>query len=310
MNFKTIFNKNFFYLILKYTGIKFLIYNSIYLIFFVFNKLDLKIFRSIIFKLNNKKDFILFTSNKEKFILFTKDMEVSRNIYLNKSFDLHKFYKVMDILKKKRINTLYNIGANIGSICIPSIVRNLVNFAHVVEMEPNNFKLLKMNIFLNNVENKIKSYNFAMSDYDNKLLSIEYSKKNFGAHKVSGKKLKGLKVLSKKFDTLFKKVKKKDTLIWIDTEGYEGKILSGAKNILKLQCPLVIEFWPKALLKFNSYNSLKAHIRYYNYLYDLSKPKPIKLKINKKNLDEFFYYWKKKTNQNSNKTIFTDLLLI
>ena len=47
-------------------------------------------------------------------------------------------------------------------------------------MEPNNFKLLKMNIFLNNVENKIKSYNFAMSDYDNKLLSIEYSKKTLG----------------------------------------------------------------------------------------------------------------------------------
>ena len=47
-----------------------------------------------------------------------------------------------------------------------------------------------------------------MSDYDNKLLSIEYSKKLW-AHKVSGKKLKGLKVLSKKFDTLFKKVKKK-----------------------------------------------------------------------------------------------------
>ena len=62
------------------------------------------------------------------------------------------------------------------------------------------------------------------------------------------KKLKGLKVLSKKFDTLFKK-KKKDTLIWIDTEGYEEKILSGAKNILKLQCPLVIEFLAKSTFK-------------------------------------------------------------
>ena len=46
-------------------------------------------------------------------------------------------------------------------------------------MEPNNFKLLKMNIFLNN-ENKIKSYNFAMSDYDNKLLSINIQKKTLG----------------------------------------------------------------------------------------------------------------------------------
>ena len=111
-------------------------------------------------------------------------------------------------------------------------------------------------------------------------LVLNIQKKLWGTQS-KWKKTQGLKVLSKKFDTLFKKVKK-DTLIWIDTEGYEEKILSGAKNILKLQCPLVIEFWPKALLKFNSYNSLKAHIRYYNYLYDLSKPKPIKLKINKK----------------------------
>ena len=310
MKFKTFFNKNFFYRILQYTGIKFLIYNSIYLIFFAFNKLDLKIFRSVIFKLNRKKDLIFFNSGKEKFILFTKDFEVSKSIYLHKSFDLHKFFKVMKLLKRKKINTLYNIGANIGSICIPTITRDLVKFAHVVEMEPNNFKLLKLNIGLNNLENKIKAYNFAMSNIDNKLVSIEYAKNNFGAHSVSRKNLKGPRVFSKKFDTLFKNIERKNSLIWVDTEGYEEKILGGSKKMLRNKCPIVIEFWPKALLKFNSYNKLKKHINSYEFLYDLSEEEPSKLRINKKNIDNFFLDWKKKTYRNPNKTIFTDLLLI
>ena len=44
-----------------------------------------------------------------------------------------------------------DIGANIGVICIPAVSRGLVEEAIAIEPESENFKLLKLNISLNNL---------------------------------------------------------------------------------------------------------------------------------------------------------------
>ena len=79
---------------------------------------------------------------------------------------------------------------------------------------------------------------------------------------------------------------------------------------MKKNYPIVFEFWPKALIKNNSYRKLKKYFFYYNFFYDLSEIKPEKVKINKKNVDLFFSKWKNKSNLNPNSTIFTDILLV
>ena len=309
MIFKMFFNINIFYSFLKFTGIKYILYNTLYLSCYILNIINLKVLRSIKFKLDKKKQYILYHSNNEKFILFTKDLEVSKNIYINDSFDLNKLFKVLKLIKKRKIQNFYNIGANIGSICVPIIKRKFANKAHVVEMEPNNFRLLKLNIFLNKLEQKINTYNFAISNSDDKLIGIKYSKNNFGAHSVIERKSSKQKIYTKKFDTLFKNIPK-NSLIWIDTEGHEEKVLNAATKNLKKNYPIVFEFWPKALIKNNSYRKLKKYFFYYNFFYDLSEIKPEKVKINKKNVDLFFSKWKNKSNLNPNSTIFTDILLV
>ena len=65
-------------------------------------------------------------------------------MFVKEEFDLNKFEKALDFLnKKKKIENLYDIGANLGIICIPAVKRGLVKKAFAVEPEPKNFQLLK-----------------------------------------------------------------------------------------------------------------------------------------------------------------------
>ena len=89
-----------------------------------------------------------------------------------------------------QITKLYDIGANIGVTCIPAVNRGLVKRAIAVEPEPENFKLLKLNIILNNLEDKIETLNYALSSESDKFLNLEISNDNSGDHRIrpSGKK--------------------------------------------------------------------------------------------------------------------------
>ena len=85
---------------------------------------------------------------------------------------------------------------------------------------------------------------------------MELSNNNFGDHRIRDKvkfnihgeeKRKIIDVKTKKFDTLFENVLSDKDLIWIDTQGYEPKVLRGAQSLIYKKIPTVVEFWPYAL---------------------------------------------------------------
>ena len=86
--------------------------------------------------------------------------------------------------KKGKIKNLYDIGANIGSICIPAVKRNLVETAFAVEPVSKNFQLLRINVILNNLDEKIKPFNFALSSEDDQNLDMELASDNSGDHRI------------------------------------------------------------------------------------------------------------------------------
>ena len=63
-----------------------------------------------------------------------------------------------------------------------------------------------------------------------------------------------------------------DMLIWMDVQGYEGHVLSGAPLTLSKKMPLVIEFWPYGMERANSFDKLKNSLKGYNGFYDLNDP--------------------------------------
>ena len=155
----TFFKKSFkqkINLIFVFLGIKLLVRKILYLLLTFFIKSKISFFKNIIFDINKEKSKYVFYEEKEKFILFTNDEVISKECFVNDDFEFKKFIKVVEFLKKKdyKIRKLYDIGANIGVTCIPAVNRGLVNQAVAIEPEPESFKLLKLNINLNNLEKK------------------------------------------------------------------------------------------------------------------------------------------------------------
>lgn len=151
--------------------------------------------------------------------------------------------KIYEILKNidPENDIFVDIGAHIGRY----VVELSKYFNKIVAFEPNPyiFKLLKCNTILNNIEDKVDLYNYALSDRD----SETYFKVNYfndGTSKiVNGPGEDVIKIQCKKFDDFdidLKKVK----LILIDVEGHEYQVLKGMKNGLKelpKGCSIILE---------------------------------------------------------------------
>jgi FkbM family methyltransferase len=222
---------------------------------------------------NQKKGGELLAINyfNEKYIVNTSDAVIGRLLYINGSFEFDIFLHTLEILKNKiKTETLVDIGANIGSICIPAVKRGIFKNCLAIEPEPYNFDLLTKNIFINNLSNKIQTFNFALGQFDNEKIKFELSKNNYGDHRIKSNsteknyynedKRKIIDVETKTLDKITQDLDPKETLLWIDVQGYEGFVLEGGINTLSKKPPLVIELEPYLIKRLHSYNMLKKNL--------------------------------------------------
>jgi FkbM family methyltransferase len=223
-------------------------------------------------------------TDKETFLVNLNDQEIAKSLFCTGLFDFEKLLISINIIKTNNknyeSNTLVDIGANIGTISIPAIKRGV--FEKVVAFEPNaeNSKLLKVNLILNNIDDKFKVHQSAVGDKD-AYLDMELSSDNSGDHRISVSDSNGIfdesnrkkiQVKSVKLDSVLTELNPLTTLIWIDVQGYEGHVLTGAKNILKNKTPLVIEFWPYGLNRTSGLPLLISSLSQYKGFYDLASP--------------------------------------
>lgn len=224
--------------------------------------------------------------NIEKYYVNSADLVIGREILLSGSFEFEKVLKVLRLIKKKVLNYIFiDIGANIGTTCIPVIRRGLFKKCIAIEPDPYNFRLLKKNININGIDSKIKIINTALGSINNKKAIFELSKNNFGDHRIRNSNIflkknyylenqrKTIYVRLTKLDSILKKINLKKIFLWIDVQGYEGFVLDGGKKTLNHNPPLVIEFWPYALERSGCLSLLKEIIinANYNNCYDLSR---------------------------------------
>lgn len=222
---------------------------------------------------NQKKGIELLAINNfnEKYIINSSDKVIGRSLYISGSFEFDNFLHTLEILKNKiKTETLVDIGANIGSICIPAIKRGIFKNCLAIEPEPYNFDLLTKNIFINNLSNKIQTFNFALGQFDNEKIKFELSENNYGDHRIKSNsteknyynedKRKIIDIEMKRLDTLIQDFDPKETLLWMDVQGYEGFVLEGGINTLSKKPPLVIELEPYLIERLNSYNMLKKNL--------------------------------------------------
>ena len=304
----------------------FYVYNYLRIVIKSFNYLPKLIFIIFQYFLKNTKqarklffetstNTLLLSEGNEVFVVSTSDTVIAKSIYVKKKFDLDKFFIAKDILNLNTNNTTFvDIGANIGSICIPLVKRGIVKEAIAIEPDPLNFKLLKSNITLNSLDDKIQAQEKALGKKKNGFIEFELSKVNYGDHRIYNpgkdrvyadeKNRKIIKVETTNLDEILGSTSSNDYFLWSDTQGYEGYILDGSQITLSRGFPFVMEFWPHGMSGSESFNLIKKILfsSPYKYFYDLNDQSMNKIDLNEENLE---YLFKKLSNDFNH----TDILL-
>ncbi len=269
-----------------------IVYHLYKKIFIYLKKNNQKILDSIHFDYLNTNTFRLSESEFGKFIIFAKDGGISRQVYINKTYNFETLNKAIQILGK--VDIIFDIGANIGTTCITAIKKKFSKTAIAIEVDNENFELLRQNIILNKMEDKIKSFNAAIG-YKQKKIDLIKNKNNFGANYTKNsndfKKKNKVKVIHlNKFD----KFTKKKSLVWIDVQGNEANALLGSTKLIKKKIPFVIEFWPYGINRAGNKEKLIKQLLKFKFFIDLKIKKKNKIDCNIKNLNELFKKYRSK----------------
>lgn len=245
------------------------------------------------FMSNHDIDYILKNSKIGNclYLLNVHDIGVSRRIYIGMDDEHLKTIKAIAWIKKYKgetINTLFDIGANLGHISLPLIKEKLITKAFMWEPDIDNFKLLQCNILLNNCKENTIVFNEALGEKEETVM-LELSNDNFGDHRIRVTNEKGayseqnrslIECKQRPLDYFISEnIDIKSLLVWIDVQGFEAKVLLGAKKLLALKPALVFEYWPYGLHRAGGINGLcDILIEYKNWTklnLDSPDPQPI-----------------------------------
>jgi FkbM family methyltransferase len=227
---------------------------------------------------------------RESLVINCRDDVISREVFRSGSFDFHKFERAIAILQSRglmaeRVQRLFDIGANIGTICIPAVARGLAETAVAIEPHPINCRLLRANIAINGLHERIVVAECAAAALDGGEAMLEVNDRNWGDHRVApaaqavadeqGESARTrIAVPMRTIDSIAAETGP-PTLLWMDTQGFEGFVLEGAARVLAARPPLVTEYWPYSLRRVGGYAAFHAAIAAYRHFIDLDAPGPV-----------------------------------
>jgi FkbM family methyltransferase len=305
-------------------AIKRRVYRNIYSItkyFFGFTRhsffqplLRFTIIRELMFDTTPTSTLLVAQIDSEAFVVSSQDHAVGKMLSCYGILDYEALESALPLLGwEGPLDLLVDVGANIGTVCITAVKRGIAKRAIAIEPGLLNFSLLAANASINQVSDKVTLHNLALGAADDDQVTFELSNTNFGDHRVRKTTATGLHdedkretvvIRSETFDTIVGPITASKTLIWMDTQGYEGHILAGATNAITQKVPMILEFWPYGMNRSGSYLPLKQALigSQYEWLYDLSDPST-KVPLSGEALDTIY-------GQLGESGKFTDLLII
>lgn len=190
--------------------------------------------------LHNRSNKLL-GEDKKQLLVFAFD-HIAHKINLKGIYEKEELEFLIDWIKTKHHHlfkgTAIDIGANIGNHSLFFADY----FYKVKSFEPNirTYQALYAN---SKLSNNIETFNFGISDQEQSLL-LNVSKNNVGGSFLLEKRNNNTEVNADlvqlfKLDTVLDE-NEKITLMKIDVEGHESKVLKGAKNIIEKHKPLIL----------------------------------------------------------------------
>ncbi|MDQ4131954.1 MAG: FkbM family methyltransferase [Actinomycetota bacterium] len=197
------------------------------------------------------------------------DKEVGRVVYATGGYERVYMESALQALSSTewsvRSKTFLDIGANIGTSTVDALMHFGFERAICFEPDTRNLKLLEVNLRLNDLHDRASVHPVALSDSDGYAL-LERTAGNFGDTRVVSfsSHREGYGVRCRRLDDL---VASKDVLledlglVWIDVQGHEPFVLSGAEAVIREGIPTVIEYSPGALRSTGGLDLLESLIR-------------------------------------------------
>ncbi|MDQ7783789.1 MAG: FkbM family methyltransferase [Desulfomonilaceae bacterium] len=219
-------------------------------------------------------------------VVCKKDMVIGSGFMNCGDFGTSQITNVITIIKQFvsdfQTRCFLDVGANIGGHGIFAL-KSSFQRAIFIEPDPLNFRLLRVNQIINNVDSRCTNFEIAASNTDGPL-TLERSEDNLGDHRIRNHVFRGrpnlydeesrscVQVDGRSIDSLVEhgEIAVDDVdLSWLDTQGYEGNVLAGAESLLNRRVPMVVEFWPYALERVGGYDSLHRAISAYEHIVDV-----------------------------------------
>ena len=193
------------------------------------------------------------TTDSGTFTFSNKDQVIGRHLFVYREFDFQKMWQTMEWIEKLGLRNpqktiLFDIGANIGTVCIPLLQKGYFQKAFGFEPEPRAFSFLGKNITDNGLDRRVQILNKALSD-TNTTLNLNVSAENFGDNAISSDS-SGVEIECLPLDEWIRDSQveaEKVGLVWMDVQGHEPKVIEGGKEFFQKGVPLVVEFWPAGL---------------------------------------------------------------
>lgn len=197
--------------------------------------------KNIIYSLDEKScpkqiSSFVYSNKRVKFYLPYLNDHIQNVIYSTESF--YEITMLEDI--KNRIGNnkiILDVGANIGNHTV--FFGMFCDAKRVYSFEPqgNVFSMLKTNVQINNLEEKVTLFNIGLGREKSKGTIVPYSNDNLGMAKVNISDAGNIEVDS--LDNVLFENEESIDLIKIDVEGMELEVLKGAKNIIAKHKPLI-----------------------------------------------------------------------
>lgn len=192
----------------------------------------------------------------------THDNEIGRCLYCQKECQRYTAQQAVSFLRAEGLlppigtGTIVDIGAHIGHISIGMLLDGEFEKAVGIEPLPENFELLKQNVKQNGLEDRYTLYNYAISNQDTDEL-LEICDANTGDCRIQRTSLEPERNCESRRETIHVKGQTLDSvtlpddvaLIWIDVQGFEGRVFQGGRKLFSKPIPVNVEMWPYGILR-------------------------------------------------------------
>lgn len=217
--------------------------------------------RGILFKLVSRYSPLVATEyGKGRILVDTADGEIGRRVFITHEYERRYMGAAVDYLKQVAGAlpgpVFVDVGANIGISTLDALLH--FGFEKAVCFEPDswNFKILKMNLVLNDLTERADAHRMALSNSEGERL-LQRTEGNSGDSQLvaptdPGGPGEGNREVCKttRLDTYLDAhpgLLEQIGLLWIDAQGHDPIVLQGAERLMKQGTPVVVEYWPKGL---------------------------------------------------------------